>query len=123
MKSFARRWVKPENLNSNLTLFGGTLLEWLDEESAIHARMELGGLMNIVTKYMSEINFVSPARNGDIIEIELETKAYGRSSITITCEVRNIITSQVIITIDKIVFVCVDKDGKPHPHGKTMPSK
>ncbi len=121
MKSYARRWVKPENLNSNLTLFGGTLLEWIDEESAIHARMELGGIVTIVTKYMSEINFVSPARNGEIIEIDLETLAFGKTSITISCTVRNIITGQVVITIDKIVFVCVDKDGKPLAHGKTMP--
>ncbi len=120
MKYYSRRWVKPEHLNSNLTLFGGTLLEWIDEESAIHARLELGGTANIVTKYISEINFVSPARNGEIVEIGLETIAMGTTSITITCQVRNVNTKQIIIRIEKIVFVHVDANGKPTPHGKTL---
>ena len=29
-----RKWVKPEDLNANHTLFGGRLLSWIDEEAA-----------------------------------------------------------------------------------------
>ena len=32
-----RKWVKPEDLNANGTLFGGSLLRWIDEEAAIYA--------------------------------------------------------------------------------------
>lgn len=30
-----RKWVRPEDLNANGTLFGGSLLKWIDEEAAI----------------------------------------------------------------------------------------
>ncbi|GAA1690174.1 hypothetical protein GCM10009792_07810 [Microcella alkalica] len=37
-----RRWVRPEDLNANGTLFGGSLLRWIDEEAAIYAILPLG---------------------------------------------------------------------------------
>ena len=66
---------------------------------------------------MSEVNFVSSAKLGDIVEIGCELIGFGNTSITITCEVRNKDTKKTIIRIDKIVFVVVDTDGKPTPHG------
>jgi hypothetical protein len=32
MNFHTRKWVKPEDLNPNGTLFGGSLLRWIDEE-------------------------------------------------------------------------------------------
>jgi len=69
---------------------------------------------------MSEINFVSTAKTGDIAEIGCELVDYGRTSIIITCEVRNKDTKKTIIKVDKIVFVLLDEDGKPKPHGKSL---
>ena len=67
---------------------------------------------------MSEINFVSTAVLGDIIEFGMDMVKVGTSSITIACDVRNKITKQSIVRIDKIVFVLLDENGKPKPHGK-----
>ena len=39
--------------------------------------------------------------------------------MTMQCEVRNKLTREQILTIDKIVFVNLDENGKPVPHGKT----
>ena len=33
MNFHTRKWVKPEDLNPNGTLFGGSLLAWIDEEA------------------------------------------------------------------------------------------
>ena len=60
MNFHTRKWVKPEDLNPNGTLFGGSLLKWIDEESAIYAICQLDN-KRVVTKYMSEINFLSSA--------------------------------------------------------------
>jgi acyl-CoA thioesterase YciA len=68
---------------------------------------------------MSEVNFVSSAKTGDIVEIGCELVQFGNTSITIVCEVRNKDTKKTIIRIDKIVFVSVDENGKPIPHGIT----
>ncbi|WP_211298679.1 acyl-CoA thioesterase [Kineococcus rhizosphaerae] len=113
-----RKWVRPEDLNANGTLFGGSLLRWIDEEAAIYAILQLGN-GKVVTKYISEINFVSSARQGDLIEMGLRATDFGRTSLTMRAEVRNMITRQSILTIEKIVFVNLGPDGLPMPHGYT----
>ncbi|MEJ7780305.1 MAG: hotdog domain-containing protein [Daejeonella sp.] len=118
MNFHTRKWVKPEDLNPNGTLFGGSLLRWIDEEAVIYAIVQLDN-PKVVTKLISEINFVSSARQGDIIELGITATHFGHTSITLTCEVRNMITRKSILTIDKLVFVNVDSQGSPQPHGKT----
>ena len=118
MKFHTRKWVKPEDLNPNGTLFGGSLLKWIDEEAAIYAIIQLDS-QTVVTKLISEINFVSSARQGEIIELGLTASEFGRTSITLRCEVRNKITRKSILTIDRLVFVNLGADGLPAPHGKT----
>lgn len=118
MKFHTRKWIKPEDLNPNGTLFGGRLLQWIDEELGIYAIIQLE-IPRTVTKFMSEIDFVSSAKQGDIIEIGMELVAFGNSSITLKCSVRNKLTHKVIIEIDKIVMVSLDEDGKPLKHGKS----
>ncbi|MFC6103987.1 acyl-CoA thioesterase [Olivibacter domesticus] len=118
MNFHTRKWVKPEDLNPNGTLFGGTLLRWIDEEAVIYAIVQLGN-PKVVTKFISEINFVSSATLGEIIELGIQATYFGKTSITLTCEVRNKITRKSILTIDKLVFVNLDENGNPVPHGKT----
>ncbi|MDC3181432.1 acyl-CoA thioesterase, partial [Flavobacteriaceae bacterium] len=71
MRFHTRKWVKPEDLNPNGTLFGGRLLEWIDEEAALYTIIQLEN-SRIVTKYISEINFMSSAKQGDIVELGIE---------------------------------------------------
>lgn len=118
MNFYTRKWVKPEDLNAHGTLFGGSLLRWIDEEAAIYSIIQLG-TNRCVTKYMSEINFISSSKQGDIIELGIKAVNFGRTSLTLQCEVRNKITRKSILTIEKIVFVSVDENGVPWPHGKT----
>jgi acyl-CoA hydrolase len=118
MNFYTRKWVKPEDLNAHGTLFGGRLLSWIDEEAAIYTIVQLE-TNGCVTKYMSEINFINSARQGDIIELGIKATHFGNTSITLTCEVRNKISHKTILTIDKIVFVSLDSNGKPVKHGKT----
>ncbi|KMQ59786.1 thioesterase [Chryseobacterium sp. BLS98] len=119
MNYHTRKWVKPEDLNPNHSLFGGRLLQWIDEEAALYAIIQLENT-KVVTKFISEINFVSSAKQGDIIEIGIEATHFGSSSITLKCDVRNKMTHQTIITVDKIVMVNLDSEGNPAPHGKTQ---
>lgn len=119
MKFHSRKLIKPENLNANNTLFGGALLRWIDEEAGIYTMTKLR-TQRVVTKYISEINFVSSAKQGDVIEIGMEFVSIGRSSITMRCLVRNLFTQKTIISIDKIVFVQVDDNEKSVPHNLTF---
>jgi acyl-CoA hydrolase len=119
MRFHTRKWVKPEDLNPNQTLFGGRLLQWIDEEAALYAIIQLEN-PHVVTKFISEINFITAPRQGDIIEIGIVATHFGTTSLTMRCEVRNKLTRESILTIDKMVFVNVDINGKPAPHGKTQ---
>ena len=119
MRFYTRKLIKPGDLNANNTLFGGKLLQWIDEEASIYAMTKLKST-RVVTKFMSEINFVSSARQGDVIEIGLRFITVGRTSITFACEVRNLFSKKAIITIDKIVFVNLDENEIPKAHGITM---
>ncbi|MFN4006474.1 MAG: acyl-CoA thioesterase [Chitinophagaceae bacterium] len=114
------KWVKPEDLNPNHSLFGGRLLQWIDEEAALYALTQLEN-KHIVTKYISEINFISAPKQGDIIEIAIIAINFGNTSLTMRCEVSNKLTQQMILTIDKLVFVNLNAQGIPTPHGKKMP--
>ncbi len=116
MEYRTRKFVKPADLNPRNTLFGGQLLKFLDEECAIFAACQLG-TTSIVTKIIGEIDFVASAKQGDIIEIGVEATAFGRTSITMRCHVRNKTTKTSILTVDKIVMVCVGEDGRPANHG------
>ena len=117
MQFYSRKWIMPEDLNPNGSLFGGRLLSWIDAEAAIFAMCQLGQDRHMVTKFISEINFVSSAKQGDVIEMGVEVVKFGTTSITLHAVVRNLMTKAVIIDIEDIVFVNLGADGKPEPHG------
>ena len=118
MNFHTRKWVKPEDLNPNHSLFGGRLLQWIDEEAVIYAIVQLENPY-VVTKFISEINFIKSPKQGDIIEIGIIATHFGSTSLTMRCEVRNMITREPILNIDKLVFVNLDENGVPVAHGKT----
>ncbi len=118
MRYHTRKIVKPGDLNPNNTLFGGRLLEWIDEEAALYAGIQLEN-RRVVTKFMSEINFVSSAQQGDIVEIGIDVAKFGTSSLVLKCEVRNKLTRKTIIRVENITMVNLDERGRPAPHGKT----
>lgn len=118
MRFHTRKWVKPEDLNPNGTLFGGRLLAWIDEEAALYTNIQLEN-PRIVTKFISEINFKSSAVQGDIVELGMNVVKFGKTSITLNCIARNKMSRETILTVENIVMVNLDEEGNPTPHGKT----
>ena len=116
MKYFTRKMIAHKDLNSNGTLFGGRVLDWIDEEAYIYCSCQLDN-DRVVTRSMSNIDFLHSAIRGDIIEIGMEIVKIGTTSITIRCDVRNKRTEQVITSVEQIVFVNLGPDGNPAPHG------
>jgi acyl-CoA hydrolase len=111
-----RKMVAPKDLNAIGTLFGGRVLDWIDEEAYIYVTCQLDS-MDVVTKTIGRIDFVEGAKHGDIVEIGMETVKLGKTSITVKATIRNMKTKKIITEVDDIVFVNI-KDGKPYPHGK-----
>ena len=120
MEFRSRKIVKGADLNGAGNLFGGRTLEWVDEEAAIFAFCQLNHPKNLVTRGMSKIEFTAPAHLNDIIEIGCETVRFGTTSITVKVTVRNKVTGNEILTVDEIVFVNLDENGKPTPHNAIL---
>lgn len=115
MRFLTRKLVQPGDLNANGTLFGGRCLSWVDEEAAIYAAIETRH-KRVVTKSMSAVSFLAPARQGDVVEIGIALKKVGKTSVTLEAQVRDLTSQRIIVNIDEIVFVCVDEIGKPIRH-------
>ena len=122
MKFLTRKLVTHEDLNPRGYLHEGQLLKWIDEEGGIHAGLELNTSL-IVTKMISEIDFKFPVILGDVIEIGMQTIDIGKSSCTLSCEVRSLHADKTVLTIDKIVYVRVNKYGLPKGHGWMSPKE
>lgn len=118
MRFLTRKLVQPSDLNANGTLFGGRCIAWVDEEAAIYAMVETRH-NRVVTKKISEINFIAVAYQGDVVEIGVAIKQVGKTSITLEVVVRDLTTQKIIVNIDEMVFVCVDERGTPVKHNLT----
>jgi len=113
-----RKLVKPEDLNAADSLFGGTLMAWMDEACALYAMCQMQ-TRRVVTLKISEVLFKTPAQQGDILEFVCQPVRFGRTSFTIACSVTTKVvvpgeTSRHIATCET-VFVAVDEKGRPTP--------
>jgi acyl-CoA hydrolase len=116
----AMRLVMPRDLNPANRLFGGKMMAWIDEAAAIYA---IGRLKTnrIVTKKISEVNFESPALQGDMLEFFASTAHIGRTSLTVRVDVQakrftGDAELDVKVSSCDVVFVAVDENGKSTPH-------
>lgn len=110
-----RRLVMSKDLNGANKLFGGTILAWIDEQAYIEVISILNST-NVVTKYISAIEFISGAQVGDVVEIKPTFVKAGKTSITVKVEVFNLTTSKIIAVVNEITMVNVDENGQPKEH-------
>lgn len=118
MELVTQHIVMSKELNAHGNLFGGTMLAWLDEASAIYVMRKLA-YSNIVTVSMDDVSFKTPGRNGDIILIYSEVDKVGKSSVTVKTSAFSMnerMTDKKEIIQCKITFVCLDEAGKPYPY-------
>lgn len=123
-----------EDLNSAGTIFGGKLVAWIDEGSAIYASCQMNA-RRIVTKKISELIFHQPAKLGDMLEIWCKVAHTGRSSLTVSVLVTRRsfaddpreskspindyqLKAETEICRCELVFVSVDEKGRPRPWRK-----
>jgi acyl-CoA thioesterase YciA len=116
---------KTSDVGFHGNLFGGQLLSWLDEAGAALSA-EFAETSRVVTKHISEVNFQSPVRPGQIIRLYGAIKKVGRTSLTIEVEARRHSIhngTQKPVCRCQMVFVRIDGDGEsvpipPHIHYK-----
>lgn len=109
--------VMSKDLNAHGNLFGGIMMAWIDEAAAIYGMNQIG-YTNIVTVNIDDVNFKTPGRNGDIVQIYAKIEKYGRTSFVVhtTAFTIGMHTQQKREIINcKVTFVCLDEMGKGFP--------
>jgi len=121
--------VRPEHLNHHGFLFGGRLLEWLDEQAYIAAMMRLKPEANLVTVAIDRVEFRFSVKQGSLLRFRSMLVHHGRTSLTVFTQVyKHSGHEDEEIFRAYVSFVCLDKKARPRavapllvkPFGKDM---
>ena len=108
--------VRPEHLNHHGYLFGGRLLEWLDEQAYIAAIARLKPEANLVTVAIDRVEFKFSVVQGSVLHFRSMLVHAGRTSLTVFTQVfRGPAANGVEIFRAYVTFVCLDRKGRPRP--------
>lgn len=108
--------VFPSDTNHHGTMFGGTLMLYIDKIAAIAATRHCN--RPVVTASTDSLDFLSPIRIGEAVELESFVTWTHRSSMEVYCVVRaeNLFTGEKRVTITAFsTFVAVDENNRPIP--------
>ena len=117
MSLISTHLCKTSDVGFHGNLFGGLLLAWLDEAGA-SISSEFAETGRIVTKHISEVNFQSPVRPGQLIKVYGKIVKVGKTSLTIEVEARRHSIyngTQKPVCKCQMIFVRIDGDGEPVP--------
>ncbi len=129
MKTFTKvtsHIVMVGHLNFSHVLFGGLLVQWVDEAASIYVMRRLK-TRSVVTKKISEVIYDEPTHLGDTLEFFMRISKAGKTSVTIECivQARKIEDHEKTRTIlnCSLVFVRVDGVGRPEAHNFDIKEK
>ncbi len=77
----ATRIVRYEDINGFGRLFGGRLMEWIDDAAGICAMRHCGGM--ITTASVDNLEFKNPGELGEVLHITARITHVGRSSMEV----------------------------------------
>lgn len=109
--------VKHSDLGFNNSLFGGTILSWIDSDAVAYA-MEVCDTPRMVTVSMDKCIFERPAKVGNVIKIYANVESFGNTSVLLKIEARrhNVYDGkQKLIVGTYTKFVRIDEDGSAIP--------
>lgn len=108
--------VFPGQTDHRGILHGGFALDWLGKAALVAASRR--ARQSVVMASSKTLDFVAPARVGDIVETTARVTAIGRTSLTVstamTAECPQAGERRLCTRTD-FVFVAVDDDGRPIP--------
>jgi acyl-CoA hydrolase len=109
-----REMVMPNHTNPQNTVFGGTVMGWIDIAAAMVAARHCG--RPVVTAHIDDIDFIAPIKMGYHVLIQASLNYVGRTSMIIGVKVtsENPYTGEVRTTTKAyLTFVALDDLGRP----------
>lgn len=119
MDKFETRTVEmifPDQCNHYGTLFGGKALELMDKSAFITASRF--ARKSMVTACSDRINFVAPAKHGQLVEAIGTIEGTGRTSVTVHVRLvaEDLLSGDAHLCAEgNFVLVAVDENNRPLP--------
>lgn len=107
--------VRPNHLNSAGRLFGGILMEWIDEVAGLVAKRHAKS--NITTASVDNLRFLKGAYQGDTLVIIGKITYVGTTSMEVRVDTycENLIGERRPINRAYFTMVALDQNDKPMP--------
>ncbi len=106
--------VLPSHANALGTIFGGTIMSWIDIGGAIAAGRHARRV--VVTASIDALHFVAPVKVGHVVHIKAAVNYAGKTSMEVGVRVdsENQITGAMSHTVTAyLTFVALDDNGRP----------
>ena len=114
--------VFPNDLNANDTVFGGLIMALMDRLAVVVASRHAGRVC--VTAGVDAVNFIAPARRGDVLIYSVAVNRAWNTSMEVGCRVeaeRNEGGDRRHIVSAYLTFVAMDEQGRPQPVPELVP--
>ncbi|MBQ6322282.1 MAG: acyl-CoA thioesterase [Lachnospiraceae bacterium] len=104
--------VRPPHVNGYGRLFGGQLMQWIDETAGIAARRH--AQCTITTASIDNLSFKMPAYQNDTIVLNARLTYVGTTSMEVRVDtyIEEICGERRLINTAYLVLVAIDEDGK-----------
>jgi acyl-CoA hydrolase len=106
--------VLPQHTNALGTIFGGTVMSWIDIAGAISAGKY--SRCSVVTASIDALHFIAPIKLGHAVQLKASVNLTGKSSMEVGVRVdsENLITGEKFHNVSAyLTFVALGSDGKP----------
>ena len=112
--------VRPTHLNGANRLFGGILMQWIDEVAGIVAKRHCGG--NVTTASVDNLTFLHGAYQNDMIVIKGKLTWVGTTSMEVCVDtyVETLDGQRDRINNAHFMMVALDENNKPVPVPKLI---
>lgn len=117
MQLISTKICKTSDIGINDNLFGGMMLQWIDEAAGAMAASTCC-TPNMITLKMDEVVFKKPVKVNQHIRIYGKVNNIGRTSILLAMEARRFdfeTQEESVVCSTKMLFVKIDKNGKSAP--------
>lgn len=112
--------VRPNHLNGANRLFGGILMQWIDEVAGIVAKRH--AMMNVTTASVDNLRFIKGAYQNEMVVIVGKLTYVGSTSMEVQVDtyVENRAGIRKAINSAYFVMVALDENDKPVPVPKLI---
>ena len=105
--------IRPNHLNGANRVFGGILMQWIDEVAGIVAKRH--SMSNVTTASVDNLTFLKGAYQNDMVIIKGKLTWVGRSSMEVCVDtyVEDLAGDRVRINNAHFMMIALDENDKP----------